>query len=122
MDKALGTADPHPGTFAYVQHDGHCLLAGGRNSEMKPTPHLVFRLLDQFEKAKIFYTLRRVREDTIMIEAHVPGRRYEIEVFPDETVEVEVFKSEGEIGGKELVEELLAKYSEPQPTLTRPST
>ena len=77
-------------------------------------PHLVFRLLDQFEKVKIFYTLRRVREDTIMIEAHVPGRRYEIEVFSDESLEVEVFKSDGAIGGRELIEDLLANFSEPE--------
>ena len=81
---------------------------------MSPSPHLVYQLLDQFEKAKIFYTLRRVREDTIMIEAHVPGRRYEIEVFSDETVEVEVFKSDGDIGGHQVIDDLLAKYSEPQ--------
>ena len=47
-----------------------------------------------------------------MIEAHVPGRYYEIEVFPDQRVEVEVYKSDGHIGGQELIDELLAKYSE----------
>ncbi len=82
--------------------------------EMNQTPHLVFRLLDQFEKAKIFYTLNRVREDTIMIEVCVPGRRYEIEVFSDESVEVEVFKSDGTIGGREVIEDLQANYSEPK--------
>ena len=88
-------------------------MAGTRLSKMSQMPHLVFRLLDQFEKAKIFYTLRRVREDTIMIEAVVPGRRYEIEVFADESVEVEVFKSGGNIGGQELIDDLLANFSEP---------
>jgi hypothetical protein len=81
---------------------------------MSQTGHLIYRLLEQFDRAKIHYTLRRVREDTIMIEAVVPGRRYEIEVFSDETVEVEVFKSEGSIGDQEVIDELLAKYSEPQ--------
>lgn len=56
--------------------------------------------------------LRRVREDTIMIDAHVPGRRYEIEVFADENVEVEVYKSDGHIGGKEVIDELLANFSD----------
>jgi hypothetical protein len=35
-----------------------------------------------------------------MIEAVVPGRRYEIEVFSNGTIEVEVFKSDGSIGGQ----------------------
>ena len=78
------------------------------------TPHTVYRLLDQLERAKIFYVLRRVREDTIMIDAHVPGRRYEIEVFADESIEVEVFKSDGTIGGQELIDDLLANFAEPE--------
>ncbi len=81
---------------------------------MSQTGHLIYRLLEQFDRSKIYYTLRRVRENTIMIEAVVPGRRYEIEVFSDETIEVEVFKSDGSIGGQELIDELLAKCSEPQ--------
>jgi hypothetical protein len=81
---------------------------------MSQTGHLIYRLLEQLDKAKIYYTLRPVREGTIMVEAVVPGRRYEIEVFTDETVEVEVFESDGNIGGQELIDELLAKYSEPE--------
>jgi hypothetical protein len=79
---------------------------------MNSTLHLVYRLLKQLDVAKIHYSLFRIREDTIMIEAHVPGRYYEIEVFPDERVEVEVYKSDGQIGGQELIDELLANYSE----------
>ena len=49
-----------------------------------------------------------------MIDAHVPGRRYEIEVFADESIEVEVFKSDGTIGGQELIDDLLANFAEPE--------
>jgi len=79
---------------------------------MNQTPHLAYRVMAQLEAAKIFYVLRRVREDTIMIDAHVPGRRYEIEVFADESVEVEVYKSDSFIGGQEVIDELLANYSD----------
>ena len=47
-----------------------------------------------------------------MVEAHVPGRHYEIEVFADGHVEVEVYKSDGQIGGQEAVDELLREFSD----------
>jgi hypothetical protein len=47
-----------------------------------------------------------------MIEAHVPGRHYEIEVFADGKIEVEVYKSHDQIGGQELVDELLRDFSD----------
>lgn len=77
----------------------------------QPLP-LVYRLLAQLDAAKIHCTLNRVREETIMIVAAVPSRRYEIEVFEDGHVEVEVFKSEGISGGQEVIDELLANYSD----------
>lgn len=79
---------------------------------MTSTPHLVYRLLEELETAKIHYDLHRLRDDSIMILAQVPGSYYEIEVFPDERVEVEVFKSDGQIGGQEVIAELFANYSE----------
>jgi hypothetical protein len=79
---------------------------------MNTAPHLVYRLLDQLEAAKFHYRLLRVREDTIMVFVRVPGRRYEIEIFADGSVEVEVFKGDGQIGGQELIDELLANYSD----------
>ena len=47
-----------------------------------------------------------------MIPATVPGRRYEIEVFSDGTLEVEVFGGTGNIKGQEAVDELLENYSD----------
>jgi len=79
---------------------------------MNPSLPLVYRLLTQLDAAKIHYTLNRVREETIMIVAAVPGRRYEIEVFEDDHVEVEIFSSEGISGGQEVIDELLANYSD----------
>ena len=72
----------------------------------------VYALLQQLEAAKIHYTLARVRDDTIMVEVSVPGRRYEIEVFSDGSVEVEIFVSDGHIGGEELLTDLFEKYSD----------
>jgi hypothetical protein len=69
-------------------------------------------LLAELESARIHFTLNRVREDTVMIEAAVPGRHYEIEVFSDESVEVEVYTTDGNIGGQEVIDDLLARLSD----------
>jgi hypothetical protein len=77
------------------------------------SPHPLYRILAQLEAAQIHFTLTRVREETVMIEANVPDRHYEIEVFANGEIEVEVYKSDSQIGGQELIDELLRDYSEP---------
>jgi hypothetical protein len=74
--------------------------------------HRLYTLLQQLDQARIQYSLTRVREDTVMIRAVVPGRRYEIEVFSDGTIEVEIFGSAVDLRGQDAVDELLAKYSD----------
>jgi hypothetical protein len=68
--------------------------------------------LADLEKGKIYYTLAHQRDNAIMVIVTVPGERWEIEFFDDGSVEVERFISDGEIGGKEMLSELLAKYSD----------
>ena len=77
-----------------------------------PKRHRLYTLLQQLDRARIHYRLTRVRDDTVMIQAVVPGRRYEIEVFSDGTIEVEVFGGMGSLSGEEAVDELLANYSD----------
>ena len=72
----------------------------------------LYTLLQQLERARIPYGLTRVRDDTVMIRAKVPGRRYEIEVFSDGSIEVEIFGTSGDLRGEEAVDELLANYSD----------
>ena len=69
-------------------------------------------MLAKLDAAKIYYTLDKTRDETVMILAQVPGRHYEIEVFADGEIEVEIYKSSGEIGGQELVDELLRDFSD----------
>jgi hypothetical protein len=80
---------------------------------MSDSPHPLYRILAQLRAAKIYFTLTRTRDETVMILAQVPGRHYEIEVFADGEIEVEVYKSDGQIGGEDFVDELLRDYSEP---------
>lgn len=78
---------------------------------MNESAHRLYRILDKLEAARIYYILDKTRNETVMILAQVPGRHYEIEVFANGRIEVEVYKSNGEIGGQELVEELLRDFS-----------
>lgn len=68
--------------------------------------------LADLEKGNIYYTLAHQRDNTIMVIVTVPGERWEIEFCDDGSIEVERFISNGEIGGKEALRELLAKYSD----------
>ena len=80
--------------------------------ESEEKTHRLYALLQQLDRARIHYTLTRVRDDTVMIVASVPGRYYEIEVFSDGTLEVEVFPTTAEIGGQEVLDDLFANYSD----------
>ena len=79
---------------------------------MSDLPHPVYQILAKLDAAKIYYTLDRTRDETVMILAQVPSRHYEIEVFADGKIEVEVYKSHDQIGGRELVDELLRDFSD----------
>jgi precorrin-6x reductase len=79
---------------------------------MSDSPHPVYQILAKLDAAKIYYTLDKTRDETVMILAQVPGRHYEIEVLADGQIEVVIYKSSGEIGGQELVDELLRDFSD----------
>jgi len=47
-----------------------------------------------------------------MIDVAVPGERWEIEFMDDDTIQVEIFRSNGEIKGEAALEELFRKFSD----------
>jgi hypothetical protein len=70
---------------------------------------LVF--LDHLQAANIWHRLDRVR-DAILVEVCVPGEKWGIEFFGDGHVEVERFRSDGRIGGDEMLETLFREFSD----------
>jgi hypothetical protein len=69
------------------------------------------RLLDFLRKLrqqKIAFDLRHSRDDAIMVEINIPGERWEVEFLEDGEIEVEVFRSGGEIHDENMLERLLA--------------
>lgn len=73
------------------------------------------KLLDfvrRLDQVKIFYRLEHPRDDAIMVFVDVPGEHWEVDFFPDGNVEVEVFKSDGEIKGEDELERLFRDFSD----------
>lgn len=68
--------------------------------------------LDRLDEADIHYTLTSVREGAVMVGATVPGERWEIEFMAGGEVEIEVFKSNGDIHDYSIVEDLFLRHSE----------
>ncbi len=72
----------------------------------------ILDFLGRLRRAKISYSLEQVRGDAIMVNVTVPGERWEIEFMDNGQVEIEIFKSDGSIFGKETLKELFEKYTD----------
>jgi hypothetical protein len=57
----------------------------------------LMRLVTSLESKNVSYSIMTVRPDALMVTAVVPGERWEIEVFGDGHLEIEVFRSAGQI-------------------------
>lgn len=67
--------------------------------------------LDRLDEADIHYTLSSCKEGAITVGVTVPdGEHWEIEFMNDGDVEVEIFKSEGEIHDADMLEELFERH------------
>ena len=68
--------------------------------------------LNELEQKSISYTLAHNRDESIMVLVAIPGERWEIEFLGDGSVEIEKFTGNGEIYGKDILNELFARYSD----------
>ena len=58
------------------------------------------------------FQMSYVREETVMVEVYLPGEHWEVEFFGDGNVEVEVFRSNGDILSESAVEEMFDRWNE----------
>ncbi len=63
-------------------------------------------LLDRLDSAEIHYTLSSVREGTIAVGIDVPEEHWEVEFTDDGDIEVEIFRSDGQIFDFSIIEDL----------------
>ncbi len=71
----------------------------------------LIEFINELEECGIYYKLNKVR-DAIMVEIAVPGERWEVEFMNDDTVEVEIFKSVGEIEDESVLNRLFKDYAD----------
>jgi hypothetical protein len=69
------------------------------------------KFLDRLDGSDIHYTLSSVREGAIMVGVTVPEERWEIEFQADGDVEIEVFKSDGNVRDYSVIEDLFQRHS-----------
>ena len=67
--------------------------------------------LNRLDEQKVYYTLCHHRDEAIMVKVDVPGERWEVEFMSDGTVEVERFRSSGDITGASALDVLFAEFA-----------
>ena len=77
---------------------------------MIETIEKLVQLLDELEAAHIFFRLHRNRTDGICIAVDIPGQRWEIDVLDNGRVDIEIFRSDGEIFDEAKLEELFREW------------
>lgn len=76
------------------------------------SPADVFAFLRRLEEARIHFALNSVREGSVMVQVTVPGERWEVEFFPDQPPEIEIFRSDGSISDASLLERLFTDHGD----------
>ena len=65
--------------------------------------------LEKLEENNIYFTLSKIR-DSVLVTVAVPGERWEIEFMASGEIEIEKFKSNGEIHGEEELKLLFESF------------
>jgi len=79
---------------------------------MVTTFEKLMEILQTLEQSKVFHALLYTRENAVTISATVPGQRWEIDVFSDGEIEVEIFTSDGTLYGQDKLDQLVREFSE----------
>jgi hypothetical protein len=68
--------------------------------------------LNRLAETKIHATVTTNREGAVMVLVAVPGERWEVEFFHDRKPEIEIFRSDGSIGGEEMFDRLFHEFGD----------
>jgi hypothetical protein len=74
----------------------------------------ILAFLQRLDKAKISYRIQNYREGALSVLARAPGEYWEIDFLQDGTVDIERFRSNGEIHDEAMLEDLFALWAEPE--------
>lgn len=67
--------------------------------------------LARLRAERLHYTLEQARDEALLVFVSVPGERWEVEFLADDTVNVEVFRSDGRIVDESALGHMLAELS-----------
>ena len=70
----------------------------------------LLKFLHRLDECKIHYRIEHNREESVMVITDVPGQKWEIEFFGNGNVEIEIFKSDGEIRGEMELERFFKDF------------
>jgi hypothetical protein len=73
------------------------------------------RLLDfvrRLDEAHFWYRLTSIRAEAVCVEIAVPGERWEVEFMEDGEIEIERFRSNGEIANEQSLEVLFTDFAD----------
>jgi hypothetical protein len=73
---------------------------------------VLLEIVRRLRQSNIHCQVAQYRDDALSIEAVVPGQRWEIDVFVDGTVDVEVFRSDGVMYDEDRLDALIAEFSD----------
>ncbi|NIM02087.1 MAG: hypothetical protein GTN89_15155 [Acidobacteria bacterium] len=69
------------------------------------------KFLDRLDEEDFHYTLQSVTEDAVIVAVRAGDERWEFEFSGNGDIEVEVFKSDGELGDEDLIDELFERHA-----------
>jgi len=70
------------------------------------------KFLDRLDGADIHYSLSSIREGAVLVSVTIPGEHWEVEFMADGEVEVEVFRSHGDIQDASALDNLFTQSEE----------
>jgi hypothetical protein len=69
-------------------------------------PPTLFEFLDHLEAVNASFRLARIRHESLMVEVFAPGEHWEVEFMRDGSVEIERYRSSGEIHDQSVLKDL----------------
>ena len=72
----------------------------------------ILAFLTKLSESKIHYDIHHHRNDGLLVSISVPGERWEVEFLADGSVDVEIFRSNGEIFNESSLERLFNEFSD----------
>lgn len=79
----------------------------------------VLHFVKRLEAARVHYSLRVSRPNAIMVQVEIPGEKREVEFLEDGSVDVEIFRSGGEILDHSAIERLFRELAEAEEEAVR---